>query len=116
MSNAKPKFNLKAYKHAISMVESSGGKYLKNGDALGRYQFIYRYIKDTPEMKGVSKRQFMNDRDLQEKIMDKALNGTLQGFTYGPNYAQKFIKDNNANLSIEDATALVHFLGPGDAK
>ena len=116
MSNTKPTFNKKAYKHAISMVESAGGKYLKNGNALGRYQFIYRYIKDTPEMKGVSKRQFMNDRDLQEKIMDKALTGTLQGFTYGPDYAQKFIKQNNSNMSIEDATALVHFLGPGDAK
>ena len=116
MSKGKPNFNLKAYKHAISMVESSGGKYLKNGDALGRYQFIYRYIKDTPEMKGVSKRQFMNDRDLQEKIMDKALTGTLKGFTYGPDYAQKFIKENNSNMSVEDATALVHFLGPGDAK
>ena len=116
MSNVKPKFNKKAYKHAISMVESAGGKYLQNGNALGRYQFIYRYIKDTPEMKGISKRQFMNDRDLQEKIMDTALDGKLQGFTYGPKYAEKFIKDNNSNMSIEDATALVHFLGPGDAK
>ena len=116
MSNTKPKFNKKAYKHAISMVESAGGKYLKNGNALGRYQFIYRYIKDTPEMKGVSKRQFMNDRELQEKIMDTALDGKLKNFTYGPAYAQKFIRDNNTNISIEDATALVHFLGPGDAK
>ena len=116
MPNTKPKFNKKAYKHAISMVESAGGKYLKNGNALGRYQFIYRYIKDTPEMKGVSKRDFMNNRELQEKIMDTALDGKLKNFTYGPAYAQKFIKDNNANISIEDATALVHFLGPGDAK
>lgn len=116
MPNTKPKFNKKAYKHAISMVESAGGKYLKNGNALGRYQFIYRYIKDTPEMKGVSKRQFMNDRELQEKIMDTALDGKLKNFTYGPAYAQKFIRDNNTNISIEDATALVHFLGPGDAK
>lgn len=116
MSKGKPNFNLKAYKHAISMVESAGGKYLQNGNALGRYQFIYRYIKDTPEMKGVSKRQFMNDRDLQEKIMDKALTGTLKGFTYGPDYAEKFIKKNNSNMSVEDATALVHFLGPGDAR
>ena len=116
MPNTKPKFNKKAYKHAISMVESAGGKYLKNGNALGRYQFIYRYIKDTPEMKGVSKREFMNNRELQEKIMDTALDGKLKNFTYGPAYAQKFIKNNNANISIEDATALVHFLGPGDAK
>ena len=82
MPNTKPKFNKKAYKHAISMVESAGGKYLKNGNALGRYQFIYRYIKDTPEMKGVSKRQFMNDRELQERIMDTALDGKLKNFTY----------------------------------
>ena len=116
MPNTKPKFNKKAYKHAISMVESAGGKYLKNGNALGRYQFIYRYIKDTPEMKGVSKRDFMNDRELQERIMDTALDGNLKNFTYGPAYAQKFIRDNNTNISIEDATALVHFLGPGDAK
>ena len=116
MPNTKPKFNKEAYKHAISMVESAGGKYLKNGNALGRYQFIYRYIKDTPEMRGVSKRQFMNDRELQEKIMDTALDGKLKNFTYGPAYAQKFIKENNANISIEDATALVHFLGPGDAR
>ena len=56
-------FNSKAYKYAIGMVESAGGKYLENktSSAAGRYQFLYNLIKKDPEMKGVTKRQFINN-------------------------------------------------------
>ena len=47
--------------------------------------------------------------------MDLALDNKLYGFTYGPAYAQKFIEKHNSTLSLEKATALIHFLGPGDA-
>ena len=58
----KPGFNAQAFKHAISMIESSGGKFLdnKNSSAAGKYHFLYNSIKNDPSMKGISKQEFMN--------------------------------------------------------
>jgi len=115
--NPTPNFDKKAFKHAISTVESQGGRRLGNSEssASGRYHFLYNLIKDAPELKGISKREWINDNELQERVMDLALDNKLQGFTYGPAYAQKFIEKHNSTLSLEKATALIHFLGPGDA-
>jgi hypothetical protein len=119
----KPEFNIQAYKHAISMIESSGGKYLETGinpetgkpysSAAGKYHFLYKSIIKDPDMKGVSKREFMNDPDLQELIMDKALNGELEGYTYGIDYANKLKSKYNTSHSSEEIAALTHFLGAG---
>jgi len=116
-NNPTPSFDKKAFKHAISQVESQGGRRLDNSksSASGRYHFLYNLIKSAPEMRGVSKREFINNNELQEQIMDLALDNKLAGFTYGPEYAQKFIEKHNSSLSLEKATALIHFLGPGDA-
>ena len=111
-------FNSKAYKHAISMIESSGGKYLDNpnSSAAGKYHFLYELIKRDPDMKGVSKREFMNNTELQERIMDKALGGKLSGYTYGVNYAKKLKQEFGSNHDVSDLTALIHFLGPGNTR
>lgn len=119
-------FNSKAYKHAISMIESSGGKYLQTGidpktgkrfsSAAGKYHFLYQLIKKDPSMKGISKRDFMNNSDLQEAIMDKALSGNLTGYTYGEDYANKLIKEFGSDKDVNDISAIIHFLGAGNAR
>lgn len=114
----KYKFNVNAYKHAIGMVESSGGKNLESStsSASGRYQFLYNSIKHDSDMEGVTKRQFINNPELQELIMDKALNGKLKGYTYGTGYAERLKGDYNTEHDIGELTALVHFLGPGNTR
>jgi len=67
-------------------------------------------------MKGVSKREFMNRPDLQETIMDKALNGELEGYTYGESYAKRLKSEYETDHDINDLTALVHFLEAGNAR
>jgi hypothetical protein len=125
LDSKSPKFNIKAYKHAISMIESSGGKFMeagrgKNGkllsSAAGKYHFLYKLIQKDPEMKGVTKRQFMNNDKLQDRIMDKALNGNLAGFTYGTKYAEKLKSEYGSDHDVTSLTALIHFLGPGNAR
>jgi len=114
----KSSFNIDAFKHAIGMIESSGGKYLDNStsDAAGKYHFIYNLIKGDKDMKGVSKRDFINNPKLQEKIMDKALRGELKGYVSYPKWASKLKSDFNSNLSIEEIAALTHFMGAGGAR
>ena len=114
----KPGFNAQAFKHAIGMIESSGGKYLDNptSSAAGKYHFLYKSIKDDPLMKGVSKREFINRPELQEQIMDKALSGKLKGYAYGNDYAKGLMSKYNTNHSVDELTALVHFLGPGNTR
>ena len=124
--NNKPSFNVKAYKHAISMIESNGGKLLEAGrskttgellsSAAGKYHFLYDEIMHDPSMKGVSKREFINDPELQEEIMDKALNGNLKGYTYGIDYAKQLKEEFNTNHTAEELAALTHFLGAGGVK
>jgi len=119
-------FNSKAYKHAISMIESSGGKYLQTGidpktgkrlsSAAGKYHFLYQLIKKDPSMKGISKRDFMNNNDLQEAIMDKAISGKLTGYTYGEDYANKLIKEFGSDKDVNEISAIIHFLGAGNAR
>jgi len=106
--------NREAFKHAIGMLESSGGKKLDNptSSAAGKYHFLYSLIKKDPDMKGISKRQFIGDPELQEKIMDKALDGKLEGFTYGEGYAKKLINKYQSDADVNDVSALIHFLGP----
>ena len=119
-------FNVEAFKHAISMIESSGGKFLEaaidpktgkpSSTAAGTYHFLYRLIQKDPEMKGISKRDFINNPKLQERIMDKALNGNLAGYTYGPAYAKKLKKEFASDYDVNDLTAMIHFLGAGSAR
>lgn len=126
-NNPKPsKFNKKAFKHAIGMIESSGGKFLETGinpntgkrwsSAAGKYHFLYSAIKNDPSMDGVSKREFMNRPELQESIMDKALDGSLKDYTYGEKYARKLKGEFGSDMDVNDLTAMVHFIGAGNVR
>lgn len=111
-------FNREAYKHAISMIESNGGKNLSNptSSAAGKYHFLYNLIKKDPDMRGISYRKFVGDPDLQEKIMEKALNGKLAGYAYGEDYAKKLIAEAGSDKPVSEIAALVHFLGSGGTR
>lgn len=113
-------FDIEVFKHAIGMVESNGGKFLSNttSSASGKYHFLYELIKGDSSMRDISKREFMNNPELQEKIMDKALSGKLKD--YGNN---GYIKDAvynkskfNSELRIEELAALQHILGRSGVK
>lgn len=112
----KGNFNTEAFKHALGMVESSGGKNLDNktSSAAGKYHFLWNLIKKEPKLKGVTKRQFMNNPDLQEGIMDDALNGSLEGYPGYIEYSKKLKSRYNSDLDISKIAALTHFLGSGN--
>ena len=119
MADKIPKnFNREAFKEALAYVESSGGKFLENStsSAVGKYQFLWKYIQSDPMLKGVTKRQFINSDDLQEQVMDAALNGKLKGF---PNYienAKRLKSEFNSDLRVDEIALLTHFLGSGGVK
>lgn len=111
-------FDIELFKKGIAEVESSGGKNLVNSasSAAGKYQFLYRQIKNDPDMVGVSKREFNNSEYLQEKIMDKALNGKLEGFPGYKSQAKKIKAEYNLDARNDEVAALVHYLGPTGAR
>jgi hypothetical protein len=113
-------FNRKAFKHAISVIESNGGKYMEAfkgesgsplSSAAGRYHFLYNSIKKDPLMKGISKRKFMNSTYLQEAVMDKAIDGNLKGYSYGEGKAREIIESSGTDHDVNDVAAMIHFLG-----
>ena len=114
----KLKFDRKAFKKAIAWVESSGGKHLSNpkSSAAGKYHFLYRYIKNIPLLRGVTKLQFIAQPDLQEKVMDMAIEGSLPGFPSYEKYAIDLKTKYGGDHTVEELAALTHFLGMGDVK
>ena len=112
------KFNREAFKHAIGMIESSGGKYLtsKTSSAVGKYHFLWNLIKKNKSLKGYSMRQFVANPELQEKVMDMALDGKLEGYPNYIKYAKDLKKRYNSDLSEDKIAALTHFLGSGNVK
>ena len=107
-----------AFKRAIGMIESSGGKYLdsKYSSAAGKYHFLYNLIKGDPSLKGISKRDFMNDPELQEHIMDKAIDGKLKGYPGYERHASSLKSQFQTDLSVTEIAALTHFLGAGGVR
>ena len=115
MADSNPKFNREAFKRALAHVESAGGKFLENSSssAVGKYQFLWNNIKSDPSLKGVTKRQFIDSPELQEQIMDSALNGNLKGY---PNYienSRKLKEKYGSSLRVDEIALLTHFLGSG---
>lgn len=108
-------FDIEVFKHAIGMVESNGGKFLSSStsSAAGKYHFLYELIKGDSSMRDISKREFMNNPELQEKVMDKALKGTLHNYG-NTGYINDAIKNKSSfksDLKVEEIAALQHFLG-----
>ena len=128
MADKKPKkspaFDAEAFKRGIAAVESGGGKYLwnKTSSATGKYQFLYNEIKDLPIMKGVSRKDFMNNPELQEVIMDMAINDQIQnrpGYYRNANdltRAYKPLFGDKWNYRPDEIAAISHFLGRGGAR
>ena len=106
-------FNSEAFKYAIGMLESSGGKHLTNpnSSASGKYHFLWRYIKNDPLLKGKSQREFISSPELQEQIMNNAINGKLKGFPNYSTYSGALKARYNSDLPQESIAALTHFLG-----
>ena len=128
MADKKPKkspaFDAEAFKRGIAAVESEGGKYLwnKTSSATGKYQFLYNEIKDLPIMKGISRKDFMNNPELQEVIMDMAINDQIQnrpGYYRNANdltRAYKPLFGDKWNYRPDEVAAISHFLGRGGAR
>lgn len=117
--NNKDPFDKDKFKKGISYVESGGGKkqWNENSSATGKYQFLYNNIKDLPEMKGVTREQFMANNDLQETIMEMAINNKIRN---RPGYFKnaKDLTDEYSNklgdkwnYRPDEVAALTHFLG-----
>lgn len=105
-------------KQGISHVESSGGKNLwnKNSSGTGKYQFLYNEIKHLPEMKGISREQFRDNPELQEKIMDMAIDDKLMGIPGLNRNARDLKKDYNSKHRLDELAAMSHFLGRQGAR
>lgn len=114
----KPGFNSQAFKHAIGMIESSGGKYLSStsSSAAGKYHFLWNLIKDDDSLEGMSKSEFIANKGLQESLMDRALEGKLSGYPNYIKYANSLKERYNSNLRPTQIAALTHFLGAGNVK
>lgn len=120
----KDPFDIKKFKKGISAVESSGGKYLwnKTSSATGKYQFLYNEIKNLPLMKGVTRKQFMENEQLQEKVMDMAIKGKLKGragyFRNARDLSDEYSKllGKKWNYRPDEVAAISHFLGRQGAR
>src|SRR5690625_2056910 len=125
-------FDKDAFNRGIAYVESRNfenpyeavpihkGELLSS--AAGKYQFLYNNIKDLPQMRGVSKEDFLNSPELQEMIMDLAIEGKLPdrpGYyknandltnSYAPLYGE------NWRYRPDEVAALTHYLGRKGAR
>ena len=115
-------FDRDRFKQAIAQVESRGGKYMTsfdpNSTARGLYQQRYSDIKDMPELQGMTIDQFTNDTEMQNRIMDMALEKGISGANRGLIQSSEELMNEYApqlgdqmDLSQEDIAALIHFMG-----
>lgn len=120
----KSRFNADKFKKGISHVESSGGRNLwnENSSGTGKYQFLYNEIKHLPEMKGISREQFRDNPELQEKVMDMAMNDKLVGVPGLYKNAEDLTRDykdslgDKWNFREDEIAAMSHFLGRQGAR
>ena len=64
---------MQQHKNELKLVESANGVLMKNPStsASGFYQQLFKEIEGMPEMKGITRDQFIADTTLQNKIYDK---------------------------------------------
>ena len=65
----------------IMRVESADGELMMNpkSSATGLYGQLYNEIKDMPFMRGISREQFRDDRDLQNRVLQMRMEGEVPG-------------------------------------
>ena len=131
----KPLFDKNTFKKGIAFVESGhlkdpysaipktkDGKLLSS--AAGKYQFLWKQLKDNnPELlKGITKEQFLGNKDLQEQVMDLAIEGKLNNRVGYFKNAEDLINDYQENLGDkwnfrpDEVAAISHFLGRQGAR
>lgn len=110
--------NVDAIKKGISMAESLGGVLMMNptSTATGMYGQRYSEIKDLPFMKGISREQFAQSPELQERVFDMRMEEGIGGPSLRRNamelteeYAPQLGDD--WNFSLDDVAFLSNFLG-----
>lgn len=117
-------FDREQFKKGVAFVESDNGKFLwnKNSTATGKYQFLYSGIKNLPIMKGVTREQFRDNPELQEKIMDMAIDNKLKDrpgyFKNAKDLTNEFRERYGAdwNYRPDEVALLTHFLGRQGAR
>lgn len=119
-------FDRELFKRGISHVESEDGIYMKpignqNSTARGLYMQKYSEIEDHPLLEGITIDEFMEDQDLQNRVMDLRIDEGLPNPEGGhrglPVHAQELIEEyapqigNAFDYTPEEVAALVYFLG-----
>ena len=110
--NNKDQFNTSAFKQAIKDFDSfyAGDNSNLVPSSSGSYRFKYDDVKDLPEFKGVSKRQFLTDEDMQDSAMELAIDGKIPGRKGYNKVAYNLKKKYNTVLRSDEVAALAHIL------
>lgn len=107
-----------ALRKGIAQAESLGGVLMINptSSATGLYGQLYNEIKDLPFMKGVSREDFADSKDLQDKAFDMRVEKGIGAPSLRRNamelteeYAPQL--GNQWNYSLNDVAALTNLLG-----
>lgn len=130
-------FDAEAFKKGIANIESGDrydalpwyineetGKKELLSSAAGKYQFLWKELaKSNPQLfSGMTKEDFLNSPELQEKVMDLAISGGLKN---RPSYLRnakdltnEFKKEfgEDWNFRPDEVAVLTHFLGRGGAR
>lgn len=111
--NNKNQFNTSAFKQAIKDFDSfyAGDNSNLVPSSSGSYRFKYDDVKDLPEFKGVSKREFLSDEDLQDSAMELAMNGKMPGRKGYSQVAFNLKNKYNTVLRPDEIAALTHIIG-----
>lgn len=111
--NNKDQFNTSAFKQAIKDFDSfyAGDNSNLVPSSSGSYRFKYDDVKDLPEFKGVSKRQFLSDEDMQDSAMELAIDGKIPGRKGYNKVAYNLKNKYNTVLRSDEVAALAHILG-----
>ena len=111
--NNKDQFNTSAFKQAIKDFDSfyAGDNSNLVPSSSGSYRFKYDDVKDLPEFKGVSKRQFLTDEDMQDSAMELAIDGKIPGRKGYNKVAYNLKNKYNTVLRSDEVAALAHILG-----
>ena len=107
-----------ALRRGIAQAESLGGVLMMNptSSATGLYGQLYNEIKDLPFMKGVSREDFADSKDLQDKAFDMRVEEGIGAPSLRRNaielteeYAPQL--GDQWNYSLNDVAALTNLLG-----
>lgn len=110
---------LKKLKAGVSAVESGGGDMMYNlagSSATGLYGQLYGadYLQNVPYLKGVSRKQFAENTDLQNKLFEDLYYDKIKdvpGIKRSITDLKEEYPTQSAGLSDDEVGALINFLG-----